>query len=295
MRDLRPSHLALSLALLAAACTKGDPALGPPSPASLATCSAVATLYPRARMSDTAIRDELIAKLWARRDGGMGPIHGPPEKWRRNTDLRFAGGTAGVTLSYEETHEATGKEPATKAWSEDCQICGEVLVCGQQAWALRLRTNAPPSGNELRILDTQGVLELGDHDLYLIRDGHEIYLDFEADPRTTSTGALNISVRKLEAGAERIGASTRFETKDMVMSYGGRSVMVELPGDLDRIKIDYPPERPPAVTGNGVEANRMRRDLYEYETLKRNPQLTDQPKSLELSDSEAKGFQPLDD
>lgn len=302
MRVLRPSHLALFLAVLAAACTsKQDSpastsgALGPPPPASLDTCAAVATLYPPERMTNTAVRDELIGTLWARRDGGMGSIHGPPNKWRRNTDLRIGANEAGVTVNYEETHESTNEKASTKVWSEDCQLCGEVLVCDQQVWALSLRTNMPPSGNELRILDTQGIVELGDNDLYLIRHGHEIHLEFGADPRSAPSGPLNIRIRKLEAGAEAVEKSTTFTSEKMTMSYDGRTVDVELPGEVDGISIDYRPDRAPQATGNGVKANKMRRDLYEYETLKRNPQLTDQPKSLEISEAEAKAFQPLDD
>lgn len=301
MRDLGPDCLAFSLVLSLAACTaKQDPgssggegkapASTPPDAAALDTCAAAATLYPRARMTDTTVKDELLGKLWARRDGGMGSPHGPPMKWRRNTDLRFAARETGVSVSYEETLESTGEEPGVKAWSEDCQICGEVLVCGQQVWALGLRTNMPPSGNELRVLDTAGILELGDHDLYLIRHGHEIHLGFGADPLTTKEGPLKIRIRKLEAGAEVVEESTTFESEKMIMSYEGRTVRVELPGEVEGIRIDYRPDRGPEGAGYGTDTSKLRSTLYEFETLKRNPQLTDQPKSLEISEDEAEGF-----
>ena len=264
----------------------GKPA--PMTQPAIDACAAVATLYPKERMSDTTTRDAVVGKLWAHRDGGLGSPHGPPEKWRRNTDLRFEPAGDVIEMTYEETVESTNEAPSTTKLDKDCQICGEVLVCEQQVWALATRTNNPPKGSPLDLLDSAAILELGDDDLYLIRHGHEVHLGFGADPRTNESGSLEIRVRKLEAGAKVVTESTTFTSEEMAAGYAGRTVKIELPG-ADGIRIEYRPERGPGGAGYGTDTT-IRSSLFEMESLKRNPQLMKQPKSLEIAE-DAAGFQ----
>ncbi|EDM74240.1 hypothetical protein PPSIR1_41104 [Plesiocystis pacifica SIR-1] len=289
MRVREALCLAVSLSAAIGACTKASPPPGLSAEA-IEHCATAAQLYPRARMADTTVRTELVEHAWARRDGGLGSPHGPPMKWRRSTDLSFALEGDAVFVKNEERFEETGNETGIERWSERCQVCGQVLVCDQQVWAIGLRTNQPPKGEDLRLLDTAGILELDDHDLYLIRHGHEVYLDFGADPRTTPDGPLTIRVRKLEAGAEIVEESTRFTSEEMAAGYAGRTVKVELPGVGKGIRVEYRPGRGPGGAGYGTDTSKLRSTLYELESLERNPQLMKQPKSLDISEDEAKGF-----
>lgn len=253
---------------------------GPPTASAIETCTASAVLYPSERMSDPTTRDAVLGKHWARRDGGSGSMHGPPELWRRSTDLRLAPVDGVIRMTYEQLLESSHAEPVKTTITKDCQICGDVLVCDQSVWTLATRTNDPPDGSPLHVLAMDAAIALDDHDLYLIRHGHEVYLDFKADPRTTATGALEIRVRKLERGAPVMTRSTSFVAE-------ATRVKIELP-DVDGIGIEFRPGRAPEAGGYGTDMT-IEPSLYEMESLKRNPQLMDQPESLEIA-PDAPGF-----
>lgn len=254
--------------------------------AAIEACAAVATLYPRPLLANTETRDRVMSKHWARRDGGRGSMHGPPMLWRRNTDLTFEQSESGLTLRYEELHEASDEEPSTKTIEMDCQICGDVMVCDQTVWALDARTNEPPKGGPLDLLDTAAIIELDGNDLYLIRHGHEILLEFAADPLTTPTGDLIISIRKLAAGAEVVTESTTYTAEEVAPGYEHRYVRLELPGDVEGIRLEYlPDERGVSGGGYGTDST-LRSTLFEMESLKKHPDLMDQPASLEIDDDE---------
>jgi len=266
---------------------RDEPAPTPPAGSPVDTCAASATLYPRSRMADTSTRDAVVGKQWARREGGPGSMHGPPTLSRRTTDLRLDEREGVIRLTYDQVIESTG-EPAQRTHiAQDCQICGAVLVCDQSVWALSTRTTDPPNGAPLHILDTDAALELDDHDLYLIRHGHEVHLDFADDPRTTARGALEIRLRKLERGAPVAAHSTTFTSEQVATGYDGRRVRVDLPG-ADAIRIELLPGRSPDAGGYGVNKT-LEANLYELESLKRNPQLMQQPESLEIA-ADAPGF-----
>lgn len=251
------------------------------------TCAAGATLYPKARMTDPSIRDAVVGKHWARRDGGQGSMHGPPELWRRSTDLRLEHAEGVVRMTYKQAIESSHEDPRTTTIARDCQICGAVLVCDQSVWTLSTRTHAPPNGSPLDVLATDAAIELDDHDLYLIRHGHEVHLDFAADPRTTAQGTLEIRVRKLERGAPVTAESTTFVAEPMAAGYEGRTVKVKLPG-VDAIRLEFRPDRSPDGGGYGTDTT-IEPTLYELESLKRNPQLMQQPESLDIA-ADAPGF-----
>jgi hypothetical protein len=278
-RHLR--HLLLGV-LLGGCAVRPEPvvASGPPSASAIETCAASAMLYPRERMSDSGTRDAVIGKHWARRDGGSGSMHGPPELWRRSTDLRLMPSDGVIRMTYERFLESSRAEPVRTTITKDCQICGDVLVCEQSVWALATRTNDPPDGSPLDVLAMDAAIALDDHDIYLIRHGHEVYLDFKADPRTTATGALEIRVRRLERGAPVITRATSFVVE-------ATRVRIELP-DLEGIGLEFRPGRPPEGGGYGTDTT-LEPSLYEMESLKRNPQLMDQPASLEIA-ADAPGF-----
>lgn len=248
-------------------------------------CAAVATLYPVERLADAATRTAVVGKHWARRDGGRGSMHGPPELWRRNNDLRLEPSERGVALTYEVLLESTNAEAQTTKLAKDCHLCGEVLVCDHLVWVLSTRTNDPPNGRPLELLDLDTIAELGDHDLYLVRHGHEIHLDFGADPRTTAAGPLQIRMRKLEKGAPVTTQATTYVAEPM--GAGGCTVRLDLPG-TDGIRLDLRPDRGPDGGGFGTDPT-FESPLYELESLTRNPQLMDQPASLELP-ADAPGF-----
>jgi hypothetical protein len=253
----------------------------------VATCAAGATLYPKARMTDLSTRDAVVGKQWARRDGGQGSMHGPPELWRRNTDLRLEHVEGVIRMTYKTVIESSHEDPRTTTIAKDCQICGAVLVCDQAVWTLATRTNAPPDGDPLEVLAMDAAVELGDHDLYLVRHGHEVYLDFGADPRTTARGTLEIRVRKLERGAPVTAESTTFVAEPMAVGYAGRRVKVTLPG-VDAIGVEFRPDRSPDGGGYGTDTT-IEPTLYELESLKRNPKLMQQPQSLDIA-ADAPGF-----
>ncbi len=261
-------------------------AVPPPLAESVArTCAAGATLYPRARMRDPATRDAVVGKHWARRDGGRGSMHGPPELWRRSNDLRFEPAEGGIRMTYTKLLEVSNEDPKKTTIAKDCQICGAVLVCDQAVWTLATRSHDPPNGAPLEVLAMDAAIELDDHDLYLIRHGHEVLLDFAADPRTTAKGSLEIRVRKLERGAPVTVEATSFVAEP----YGseGRKVRVQLPG-VDAIGLEFRPDRSPDGGGYGTDTT-IEPTLYEMESLKRNPQLMQQPESLEVA-ADAPGF-----
>lgn len=253
----------------------------------LEACAAVATLYPAERLAGSATRAAVVGKHWARRDGGRGSMHGPPKLWRRNDDLRLEPSEHGVALTYEVLVESTNEEAQTTKLAKDCHLCGEVLVCDQHVWVVSTGTNDPPDGRPLEWLVLDTIAELGDHDLYLVRHGHEIHLDFGADPRTTARGPLEIRVRKLEKGAPVTTQSTTYVAEPMGGLGGYNSVRLDLPG-TDGIRLDFRPDRGPDGGGFGTDPT-FESPLYEMESLTRNPQLMDQPASLELP-ADAPGF-----
>ena len=190
-------------------------------------------------------------------------------------------------MHYEESHESTNDEKSVTSLDESCQICGEVMVCGEKVWALDARTNQPPKGGPLDLLDTAAILELEDNAVYLIRHEHEVLLEFGADPYTASTGDLKISVRRLQAGAEIVEESTTFESEAMAANL--RYVKIELPGDIEGIRLEYrDPARGVGGAGYGTDTT-IRSPLFEMESLKKHPDLMEQPESLEVSD-DAPGF-----
>jgi hypothetical protein len=265
----------------------------PPTPgpaatdrAAIAACAA-ATLYPAERLARTDTRAAVVGKHWARREGGRGSMHGPPELWRRNNDLRLEPAGGAIAMTYEVLLESSNAPPKPTKIARSCQICGELLVCDQSVWVLQTRTNDPPGGSPLEVLAMDAVAELGDHDLYLVRHGHEVYLDFGADPRTAAKGPLEIRVRKLEQGAAATTHATTFVAEPMAAGYAGRTVRVELPG-VDGIRLEYRPDRSPSGGGYGTDTT-LEPTLYEMESLRRNPQLMDQPASLEIA-PDAPGF-----
>lgn len=237
-------------------------------------------------MSNDDTRQAVLGKHWARREGGMGSMHGPPELWRRNVDLHLTERGGGVAMVYEATSEATGRAAETKKIEQDCQICGDVLVCGDSVWVMDVHVNDPPNGKPLEVLDLGAVAEVGDHDLYLVRHGHEVFLDFAVDPRTADKGGLEIHQRKLEPGAAASKQSTTFEPDTMSAGYAGRTVRIDLPG-VDGIRIDLRPDRSPD-SGYGTDTT-LETSLYEMASLQRNPQLMEQPDSLDIA-PDAPGF-----
>lgn len=238
-------------------------------------------------MSDPSTRGAVVGKQWARRDGGQGSMHGPPELWRRSTDLRLEHAEGAIRMTYTALLESSNEAPRTTQVAKDCQICGAVLVCDQAVWALSTRTQDPPNGSPLEVLAMDAAIELDDHDFYLIRHGHEVHLDFAADPRTTARGALEIKVRKLERGAPVTSESTSFVSETMAVGYAGRKVKVQLPG-VDAIGLEFRPDRGPDGGGYGTDTT-LEPTLYELESLKRNPQLMQQPESLRIA-ADAPGF-----
>jgi len=137
------------------------------------------------------------------------------------------------------------------------------------------------------VRDTAAIRELRDDDIYLVRHGHEILLEFGGDPRTAKTGPLDISIRKLEAGAEVVKESTTYESDERATNL--HYVKIDLPGDVEGIRLEYrDPERGVGGGGYGTDTQ-LRSPLYEMESLKRNPQLMEQPESLEIDD-DAPGF-----
>jgi hypothetical protein len=283
-------RLAPQLCLLLAGCTvpaAGGPTAGEASRAAIAACAAAATLYPAERLARTDTATAVVGRHWARREGGRGSMHGPPELWRRNTDLRLERVEDAIAMTYEVLVETSHEAPKTTRIARSCQVCGELLVCDQTVWVLATRTNEPPNGSPLEVLAMDAVAELGDHDLYLVRHGHEVYLDFGADPRTAAKGPLEIRVRKLEQGAAVTTRATTFEAEPMAAGYAGRNVRIELPG-ADGIRLEYRPDRPPSGGGYGTDTT-LEPTLYEMESLQRNPQLMEQPASLAVS-PDAPGF-----
>lgn len=270
-----------------AAIARGTGSETPPERAAIDACAAAATLYPAERLARTDTRAAVVGKHWARRDGGQGSMHGPPQLWRRNTDLRLKQAGGAIAMTYEVLLESSNEDPKTTTIARDCQICGEVLVCDQTVWVLATRTNDPPNGSPLEVLSMDAVAELDDHDLYLVRHGHEVHLDFGADPRTSAGGSLEIRVRKLEKGAAVATRSTRFVAEPTAVGYAGRTVKVELPG-AEAIRIEYRPDRSPDGGGYGTDTT-LEPTLYEMESLKRNPRLMQQPASLEIP-ADAPGF-----
>jgi len=258
-----------------------------PGADALAVCAAAATLYPAERLTRTETRAALAGKHWARREGGQGSMHGPPSLWRRNNDLRLEPSGGAIAMTYEVLIESSGEAPRRTSIANTCQICGELLVCDQTVWVLATHTHDPPNGSPLDVLAMDAVAELGEHDLYLVRHGHEVRLDFGADPRTSPTGPLEIRVRKLEKGAAVTQRATTFTAEPMAAGYAGRTVKIDLPG-VDSIRIEYRPDRPPSGGGYGTDTT-LEPTLYEMESLKRNPQLMKQPASLEIS-PDAPGF-----
>lgn len=267
--------------------SKPTPSAPEPGSDALAACAAAATLYPAELLTRTETRTAVVGKHWARRDGGAGSMHGPPSLWRRSTDLRLEPSGGAIAMNYEVLIESSGEAPRKTAIARDCQICGELLVCDQTVWVLATHTNAPPDGSPLDVLAMDAAAELKDHDLYLVRHGHEVLLDFGADPRTTPTGPLEIRVRKLEKGAAVTSRSTTFVSEPIAAGYAGRRVKIDLPG-AESIRVEYLPDRSPSGGGYGTDTT-LEPTLYEMESLKRNPQLMKQPASLEIS-PDAPGF-----
>lgn len=270
---------------LVAGCSPTSPGPGAEE-AAVEACAAVATLYPRERLGGDEIRNAVVGKHWARRDGGRGSMHGPPMLWRRSNDLQLEARDGKVALTYDVLEEATGKEAAPKKIEKDCQICGEVLVCDQAVWVLSTQINDAPGGTPLDQLSLDAVAEMDHHDLYLVRHGHEILLDFGVDPREATSGSLEIRTRKLEKGAVVTKSATTFTSEPMAPGYGGRSVRIDLPGS-DGIRLDFRPDRRPEG-GYGTDTT-IEPTLHEMTGLKKNPQLMKQPESLDLP-ADAPGF-----
>lgn len=289
----RVRHLSLLGLLLSASCAApaspegAEPRATRREGAAIDACAAAATLYPVDRLARTETREAVVAKHWARREGGRGSMHGPPQLWRRSTDLRLEQAEGAIAMSYEVLLESSNEAPKATTIARTCQICDRLLVCDQAVWVLSTHTNEPPNGSPLDVLAMDAVVELGDHDLYLVRHGHEILLDFGADPRTTAAGSLEIRARKLEKGAAVATRATTFASEPMAAGYAGRTVTVELPG-ADAIRIEYRPDRSPSGGGYGTDTT-LESTLYEMDSLRRNPQLMQQPASLEIA-ADAPGF-----
>ena len=190
-------------------------------------------------------------------------------------------------MAYTKTVESTGEAGETTKIEQDCHVCGDLLVCGETVWVLDVHVNDPPRGKPLEVLDLDAVAEVGDHDLDLVRHGHEILLDIAADPRTTSSGGLDIHLRKLAQGAVATKHTTTFESETMSPGYAGRTVRIDLPG-VDGMRLEYRPEQRPDGGGYGTDPT-LATSLYEMESLKQNPQLMEQPESLDIA-PDAPGF-----
>lgn len=279
--------LGLTLACTTAACASksdGSAEVKPNSAAQLAECAEVATLYPQGRRGDAALLRSLVDRQWSRRDGGVGSIHGPPMKWRRSTDLKFVPLPGKVQVSLEETSEATEEDPAKVSWTKDCQVCGDVMICGSdEAFTLGVR-EFERDKSVVRVLDVDPVIELSPTELYMIRYEHEVLLTFGDDPRSVDKGTLSIAVRRLTKDAPVTRQAANYEVE------GARGVKVELPGNLGGLRIKFRDQgRAPDAGGSG-RSKTLRRSLFDYETLKTHPKMMSQPSSLELTDKEKEGF-----
>lgn len=246
-------------------------------------CAAVARLYPKDKLADDGIQDQVVHRQWSRRDGGPGSIHGPPMKTRITVDLGIRPAGRGVTLTYESKSEATGEAPKVESWTKQCHVCGHVLACGDEAMTIDVR-EVDDNGKLLRVLDSEPVVALSEQDLYLIRHGHEVRLTFGADPREDKTGPLDIAVRKLEEGAPVVRSSVTYENE------GPRGVKVVLPGDIGGFRVEFRgDDRPPFAGGNG-KRGLFAKSLYDFETLIMFPDMMRQPASLDIEPGEEGTF-----
>jgi hypothetical protein len=261
-----------------------DEAVEDPSAAErVEACAAVARLYPKDKLADDGIQNQLVHRQWSRRDGGRGSIHGPPMKTRITVDLGIRPAGRGVTLAFESKSEATGEAPNVDSWTKQCHVCGHVLVCGDEAMTVGVR-EVDKDGKLLRVLDSEPVVALTKQDLYLIRHGHEVRLTFGADPREEKTGPLDIAVRKLEGGAPVVRSSVTYENE------GARGVKVVLPGDIGGFRVEFRgDDRPPYAGGSG-KRGLFAKSLYDFETLIMFPDMMRQPASLDIEPGEEGTF-----
>lgn len=249
-------------------------------------CKRVAQLYPESELSDTTVRDAVVGRHWAHRDGGIGSLHGPPRKWRRTIDLTFEDDDGQLVGNYADLYESSDEEPVDRGWSRPCSICGNVMACGDETFTVVVREGTWKD-KPFHTLDTDSVLRLDDHDLYLVRYGHEIHLDFDADPYTAQSGELKISMRALEAGAEITRVTTTFNSEALFKGRSERKVFVELPGDVGSFRIEM--RGPDRLYVNRGSKGSMKGTLYDLEQLRLHPDRMKQPASLEI-DPDAKGF-----
>lgn len=245
---------AVGLALGGLGCSKAsepNPGGGEADPQLCASGDAVATLYPKDRLvRNEALRKRLLAVPWMRHSSGYPhDMHGDDMKLsHRNTDLKFTEDSGALSVAYELDVGTEGSESKRTAWTKTCEVCGEVLICGDEFSTIRIR-DGEVSGDERTWLDFDAYVSTGEHAYYLLRFGFEIALQFGADPMTTDTGSIAVAMRKLDGGTSATKTSVTFESESY--GVGDRKVRLELPDDLGRLTMILRDTRDGHVEGRG--------------------------------------------
>ncbi len=205
----------------------------------VAACEAAtktAQLYPASAMLRTDTRARMLAVTWARRDGGVGH-HPPARPWRRNTDLSFKETNGALQVSYTVVSESKDGEPVSSAWTKACEVCGDLLICGDEVSTLRVR-DGDLQGDTMAWLDTTEMVPVEDGGMYMVRYGHEIVLRFETDPLTVDAGTVAVQMRKLDPSAKASTASVEFTSTKRNASDTRKQVQLELPNGVGRLRFD---------------------------------------------------------
>lgn len=255
---LRPPRLVfvtLGLALGGLACAKSS---GPnqgasdPGPQLCASGSDLATLYPKDRLlRNDALRARLLAVPWMRHSSSYPhDVFGDDMKRsHRNADLKFTETLGALSVAYELDVGTEGSESERTEWTKNCEVCGELLICGDDFSTVRIRDGAV-SRKERTFLDFNAYVPIGDRAYYFLRFGFEFALQFEADPMTTDAGSVVVQMRKLEAGSVATKTSTTYESE--MYGFDDRKVNLALPGDLGSVTMVLRDTKDGHIEGRGA-------------------------------------------
>ena len=245
--------LGLALGGLACAKTSGpDEGASDLGPQLCASGSGVATLYPKDRLvRNDALRKRLLAVPWMRHSSSYPhDVFGDDMKLsHRNTDLKFTEESGALSVAYELDVGTEGSESERTEWTKTCEVCGELLICGDEFSTVRIRDGAV-SRKERTFLDFTAYVPTGERGYYFLRFGFEVALQFETDPMTSDSGSVALQMRKLEAGSSATKASATFESEEYGLD--DRKVEFQLPDDLGSVTMVLRDTKDGHIEGRGA-------------------------------------------
>ena len=266
----------LSIATLAGCRAKPDSANREQDAAACRDAEQVAQLYPAARHSDTRTRAQVLEAAWAVRDGGQAH-HAHDDVWRETIDLTLAAtgeGKGSLEVKYNALREHTGDPDKRDEWTKRCEICGDLLVCGDFVSTMRVR-KGELTDRPMTWLDTTALVTIGENRFYVLRFGHEIAVELDGDPAKVDGGSAKVSLRKLEPGASVVTETVPFEVDADAPTR--REVSLTLPGQLGRLRFDLRDDGVIFMRGGGAPED-LPDTLFHALQLAAHPHLGSQPK-----------------